>query len=588
MVNSGGDWWLANLEMERALKFAGYDYQFRSSDGHHMDKYAETFPEAMTWLWRDWPAQSPSEVAPPRMQDFLLASEPWKIVGEGYQRVCGLAVNPHGEVFFCDPSANRIYRVGATAKWRLSAGQRPALRALTYGRRWPSLRRVGSDRRSARFRSRRPVPSLASGIHGHDLVAFAAADCMYTSLGPEGTAESKVWYVSPTGAKKVVDTGLQGATGVAVSCGWLALVCRGRPVPLGLQLPDQRRRYTVNKQRFYWLHVPDDANDSGAEGLCVDREGRLFTATRMGIQVSGLQGHIQGIISAPYQRVSAMCFGGPNFDMLYAACGDKVFQRKVRSKGPAPSTSQSSRRRRNCKRLPYEWQIRSLFIVNPSCAAGSVALLFFVCQPSLLPLRGADQPAVRDLAPRGTITAHEFDQSKIFPGTTRKYWVYVPQQYNPAKPACVYVGQDGLNPKFTDAFDRLISSHQMPVTVGIFIAPGSLPAPTANAAPRVNRSFEYNSLGDDYARFLLEELLPTIVREQKLNLSTDGNDRAIGGCSSGASAAFTAAWERPDAFRRVFGVSGAYPFAAAVAIPCWSARPRPNRCASSCMPEKTT
>jgi sugar lactone lactonase YvrE/enterochelin esterase-like enzyme len=190
-----------------------------------------------------------------------------------------------------------------------------------------------------------------------------------------------------------------------------------------------------------------------------------------------------------------------------------------------------------------------------------MALLLLVSQPCVCPLRAAGKEAAAGVVPKGTITAHEFDQSKIFPGTTRQYWVYVPQQYDAAKPACVYIGQDGLHPTFTETFDRLIASHQMPVTVGIFISPGSVPAPTKDAAPRLNRSFEYNSNGDDYARFLLEELLPTIVREQKLNLSTSGNDRSIGGCSSGASVAFTTAWEHPEAFRRVFGVSGAYPFA---------------------------
>ena len=128
----------------------------------------------------------------------------------------------------------------------------------------------------------------------------------------------------------------------------------------------------------------------------------------------------------------------------------------------------------------------------------------------LLPLQAAEKPAANDDVPKGAITEHVFDQSKIFPGTTRTYWVYVPQQYNPVKPACVYVGQDGLNPrlKFTDVFDRLIAGHQMPVTVGIFVKPGSIPAPTPQAGPRVNRSFEYNSLGDDYARFCSRNCCP--------------------------------------------------------------------------------
>ena len=85
----------------------------------------------------------------------------------------------------------------------------------------------------------------------------------------------------------------------------------------------------------------------------------------------------------------------------------------------------------------------------------------------------------------------------------------------------------------------------MPVTVGLFVTPG-------NAAGRNNRSFEYDAMTDDSVRFLSDELLPYVAKTHKLKLSTDGNDRAIAGISSGGICAFTAAWERPDAFRRVF------------------------------------
>jgi sugar lactone lactonase YvrE len=96
----------------------------------------------------------------------------------------------------------------------------------------------------------------------------------------------------------------------------------------------------------------------------------------------------------------------------------------------------------------------------------------------------------------------------------------------------------------------------MPVTIGIFINPGVLQAPSAEQQSRFNRSFEYDSLGDRYARFLLEEILPEVAKTH--NLTSDPNLRAIGGSSSGASCAFTAAWNRPDAFRRVLSFIGSY------------------------------
>src|SRR6185295_19674950 len=104
-----------------------------------------------------------------------------------------------------------------------------------------------------------------------------------------------------------------------------------------------------------------------------------------------------------------------------------------------------------------------------------------------------------------------FSQSKVFPGTTHEYSVYVPAQYRPDKPACVYVGQDGIRFEATTVFDNLIQKKEIPITIGVFVMPGVLKAADANAAlDRFNRSYEYDGLGDSYARFLLEELLPEV------------------------------------------------------------------------------
>jgi len=166
--------------------------------------------------------------------------------------------------------------------------------------------------------------------------------------------------------------------------------------------------------------------------------------------------------------------------------------------------------------------------------------------------------------PKGEVLKFVFDQSKIFPGTWREYWVYVPAQYKPDAPACVYVNQDGIQWKAPTVFDNLIHEKEMPVTIGVFVMHGRVKAADPNAAnDRFNRSFEYDGLGDAYARFILEEILPEVEKQKTsdgrvIRLSKNGNDRAIGGSSSGAVCAFTAAWERPDAFSRVFSAIGTY------------------------------
>lgn len=162
--------------------------------------------------------------------------------------------------------------------------------------------------------------------------------------------------------------------------------------------------------------------------------------------------------------------------------------------------------------------------------------------------------------PKGEIVGPIQWKSKIFPGTVRDYWLYVPQQYNPDKAACVLIVQDGLNRangwKLPQVLDNLIHRKEIPVQIGIFISPGVVPAPGPDSQPRFNRSFEYDGLGDRYARFLIEEIIPAVKKDY--HLSDDPNDRMLAGASSGAICAFTAAWERPDQFRRVLSTIGTY------------------------------
>ena len=169
-----------------------------------------------------------------------------------------------------------------------------------------------------------------------------------------------------------------------------------------------------------------------------------------------------------------------------------------------------------------------------------------------------------DGVPQGSITQHKWT-SHVFPGTERDYWVYVPKQYDAKTPACVMVFQDGggyQSPtgqfRAPIVFDNLIHKKEMPVTIGIFINPGNFPAPAnqKDAKARSNRSFEYDTLSDQYVCFLEKEILPEVGK--KYNLRQDAAGRAICGISSGGICAFTAAWERPDLFSKVLSHVGSF------------------------------
>jgi enterochelin esterase family protein len=170
--------------------------------------------------------------------------------------------------------------------------------------------------------------------------------------------------------------------------------------------------------------------------------------------------------------------------------------------------------------------------------------------------------------PQGQINGPHTLPSEAYPGTQHTYWVYVPAQYEPEKPASLMIFNDGhafMNPegeiRAPNVLDNLIHRRELPVMIAVFINPGRRPdQPEPNAREwgdrTTNRPQEYNALDDKYARVIVDELLPAL--QEKYNISEDPEDRGIGGASSGAIAAFTVAWHRPDQFRKVLSFIGSF------------------------------
>ena len=178
-------------------------------------------------------------------------------------------------------------------------------------------------------------------------------------------------------------------------------------------------------------------------------------------------------------------------------------------------------------------------------------------EPYILSPESLPQPGV----PSGEVTKYHHKSEHIYPGVERDYWLYVPRQYTGKQPASLMVFQDGesyLGPNINVpvVFDNLIQMGDMPITVGLFVNPGDKGPGNPEYGGTDNRSFEYDSLGDRYARLLIEELLPEIG--QHCHVTGDPAGRGICGISSGGICAFTAAWERPDAFRKVVSHCGSF------------------------------
>jgi gluconolactonase len=191
----------------------------------------------------------------------------------------------------------------------------------------------------------------------------------------------------------------------------------------------------------------------------------------------------------------------------------------------------------------------------------ALALLFaaMTAPAADYPLGPDSQPQAE--VPKGSVAKYELKAGTSYPGTPHQYSIYVPAQYNAAKPTPFMIFLDGSvflidKVRVPVVFDNLIAKHDLPPLIGIFVDPGTLPTVSDQAQNRVERIFEYDSLSDRYSRFLLEELIPEVAK--KYNLSKAPDDRALCGLSTGAVGAFVAAWNRPDQFRRVLSFIGTY------------------------------
>lgn len=192
------------------------------------------------------------------------------------------------------------------------------------------------------------------------------------------------------------------------------------------------------------------------------------------------------------------------------------------------------------------------------------SILFLAC--ASVTFVNAQAPSVRTPqpdVPKGNITSGVFESSQVFPGTKRDYSVYVPAQYSENRPAHLMVFMDGKGYlrgegsfRVPVVFDNLIHQKAMPITIAVFVNPGTVTATARGAKNRSNRSFEYDSLGDRYARFLIDEFLPQVTKG--LNISTAPADRAVCGISSSGICAFTVAWEKPEQFGKVMSHIGSF------------------------------
>ncbi len=330
----GGNWWIANQGMLSALKFSGYDVKHAWGTGGHDGKQsAAIMPDALRWLWRDYPKPITAGTPPKRRTNLLIPGENWELVSQGHKFTEGPAVNARGELFFTDIPNNRIHKVGLDGRVTVFVEKSPGVNGLAFGADGKLYACQNGTKKIVRYDAKGVEETVLEGVSSNDLVML-----------PQGgyftdPTNRKVWFFSLDGKRKVVDTGLGFPNGVIASPD-RSLLCvadtRGRFTYSYQIQPDGSLKY---KQKYGHVHVPDDTRDSGADGMTVDTEGRTYVTTRMGLQVFDQLGRCHFIFAKPQRAwLSNVVLGGPQRDTLYVTCGDKVYRRKINARGVDLST----------------------------------------------------------------------------------------------------------------------------------------------------------------------------------------------------------------------------------------------------------
>jgi len=273
-----------------------------------------------------------------------IASE---LVQEGFVFTEGPVGTADGSLYFSDIRVNN--NLGKTY-YLDQAGKITTVREPTNGANGLALTKNGdlvfAEGEGRRITKRGRDGVIATLIDNHagkpmlapnDLILDARDGIYFTDPGPRPVVPGRPTYVSylPPGAKEsiVIDDKVARPNGLTLTNNGHTLIVDdsiGNTVFAYDVQPDGR---VTNKRAFAQLRDIPAGTESGADGLAIDSEDRIYITTVAGVQVFDAKGTYLGMIKSARQGAN-VAFAGPGKQILYITAREGLYRIRMLSKGP--------------------------------------------------------------------------------------------------------------------------------------------------------------------------------------------------------------------------------------------------------------
>jgi gluconolactonase len=265
-----------------------------------------------------------------------------ELVHEDYVFTEGPLGTPDGGLYFSDIRPSKIYHLDAGGRISLLREQTNGANGLALTRDGELLAAEGEGKRISKRAHDGQVTTVVEGTEGrpflapNDLIVDAKGGIYFTDPGPRPVVPGRPTYVFylPAGAKQpiLIDGEVARPNGLTLTRDGKTLIVDDTIGQTVFAYDVQDDGTVKNKRDFAKLRDIPEGKESGADGLALDNEGRLYITTLVGVQVFDAGGQYLGTIKVPRQPAN-VAFSGPDKRVLYITAREGLYRVQMLAKG---------------------------------------------------------------------------------------------------------------------------------------------------------------------------------------------------------------------------------------------------------------